>query len=277
MEFTESQAKRLTELGVDVTTNPKIYSSAAARDKDFHAIEKAMVAQARDTLDHYREIKRRPELLLLQNRIEQALVQAGFAQVTTPTIISKKQLEKMSIDAAHPLTAQVFWLDNKRCLRPMLAPNLYDISIDLMRIWSPPVRVFEIGACFRKESQGARHLNEFTMCNLVEWGLPLEQRAERIRQLAEIVMQAAGIDDYTYETTNSEVYGESIDVVQGETELASSSMGPHVLDSAWGIDSSWVGIGFGLERLLMTRDQMHNIHSVGKSLSYLDGVRLKIQ
>ena len=53
-------------------------------------------------------------------------------------------------DGSHPLNDQVFWLDKNSCLRPMLAPNLYDISKKLMPVIPLPLRVFEIGSCFRK-------------------------------------------------------------------------------------------------------------------------------
>jgi len=39
-------------------------------------------------------------------------------------------LEKMTITSEHPLSKQVFWLDYNKCLRPMLAPNLYYLLRD---------------------------------------------------------------------------------------------------------------------------------------------------
>ena len=101
----------------------------------------------------------------------------------------------------------------------------------------------EVGPCFRKESGGARRAAEFTMLNLVEAGLPLEERAERIRELAVLVAEAARLSDYRLETTHSEVYGESIDIIAGENslEVGSSAMGPHALDRPWRITDAWVG------------------------------------
>jgi phenylalanyl-tRNA synthetase alpha chain len=53
-------------------------------------------------------------------------------------------------------------------------------------------------------------------------------------------------------------------------------MGPHPLDIAWGITDTWVGIGFGLERLLMTAAGESSIGRFGKNLSCINGVRLNL-
>jgi phenylalanyl-tRNA synthetase alpha chain len=274
--FTDGQKKRLLELGAASSVCEAEFEDPASGERQYKILEKELADVSKRRLKDLRDGTRRPALLALQRALEDALCGEGFVQVATPVIITKRQLEKMSIGDGHSLSSQVFWLEGDRCLRPMLAPNLYSVSLDLLRIWEKPVRIFEIGSCFRKESQGNRHLNEFTMCNLVEWGLPEEARSERLRQLAHTVMSASGIEEYALEETDSEVYGPSLDVVCGGTELASGNIGPHFLDGNWGIRSTWVGLGFGLERLLMTRGRTNNIHSVGRSLSYLDGVRLKI-
>ena len=62
--------------------------------------------------------------------------------------------------------------------------------------------------------------------------------------------------DSRLESTHSEVYGETIDVVSGpdKIEIGSAAMGPHPLDHAWRITDTWVGIGFGLERLIMAAE-----------------------
>jgi len=90
------------------------------------------------------------------------------------------------------------------------------------------------------------------------------------------VMQTAGFDDYAIETEQSEVYGETIDLVKGDLELGSGAMGPHPLDVNWGITVPWVGIGFGLERLIMAREGHGNIQRTARSLTYLNGTRLNI-
>ena len=199
-------------------------------------------------------------------------------QVVTPTIITRDALRRMGIDAGHPLAEQVFWLEGERCLRPMLAPNLYTLWRRLARVWPLPFGIVEIGSCFRMDTKGSRHLNEFTMMNLAELGTPLARRHERIRELARAVMQAAAVDDYELVEKESEVYGDTLDVLAGSArlEVCSAAMGPHPLDEAWGIVDPWVGLGFGLERLLLAREDETTIERVGRSLSYLDGVRLNL-
>jgi phenylalanyl-tRNA synthetase alpha chain len=49
-----------------------------------------------------------------------------------------------------------------------------------------------------------------------------------------------------------------------------------VLDRAWQITDAWVGIGFGLERLLMVAEKSQSLGKMGRSLTYLDGIRLNI-
>jgi hypothetical protein len=53
-------------------------------------------------------------------------------------------------------------------------------------------------------------------------------------------------------------------------------MGPHPLDDAWKINETWVGIGFGIERLLMARDKSNTLGKYTRSLTWLDGVRLNL-
>ena len=159
----------------------------------------------------------------------------------------------------------------------MLAPNLYEVMRDLHRITRGPVRIFEAGSCFRKESQGAQHLNEFTMLNLVELdGVAEGQQMERLRQLATGAMEALGMDDYQLVEEESEVYGTTLDIEVEGVEIASGAFGPHFLDEKWGIFQPWVGIGFGIERIAMIKGGYRTIKRVGKSISFLDGSPLHL-
>jgi phenylalanyl-tRNA synthetase alpha chain len=278
LTWTETQLGRLKELEAGDEDLERGFETEQERDKGFQKLEKKFVQAARDKLEELRAGHRRPRLSRLEDRLTQALIENGFVQVTTPTIMSKGLLAKMSIDAQHPLVSQIFWLGKDRCLRPMLAPHLYFVLKDLLRLWEKPVRIFEIGSCFRKESQGSQHANEFTMLNLVEMGLEKERRQNRLEELTSLIAAVAGIGNYKFQTIDSAVYGETVDIVAGENqmEIGSSAMGPHALDRAWQITDTWVGIGFGVERLLMAAENINSLGRVGKSLGYLDGVRLNI-
>ena len=276
--WTETQLTRLKELAAAEEDRARSFETEKERDKAFQVLEKRLVRSGREKLDELRSGQRRPRLSRLESRLTEALNASGFVQVTTPTIMSKALLGKMSIGDHHPLSSQIFWLDKDRCLRPMLAPHLYFVLKDLLRLWEKPVRIFEIGSCFRKESQGAQHANEFTMLNLVEMGLELDVRQERLEKLAALITEAAGVDEFVFQAVHSTVYGETIDILAGEDrlEIGSSAMGPHVLDQAWQITDAWVGIGFGLERLLMVAENIKSMGRLGRSLGYLDGIRLNI-
>lgn len=276
--WTPVQKKRLKELNASEEQQNSYFASSVERTQAFQKLEQLLVRKGKQRLAELRNVTRRPALCRLESRLIEALTQSGFVQVVTPIILSKGLLTKMSITEEHPLSSQVFWLGENKCLRPMLAPNLYFLLKDLIRLWEKPVRIFEVGSCFRKESQGAIHLNEFTMLNLVEMALSEEDRRQHLEQFAAIVMEAARIQEYQLSSTQSEVYGAMVDIEAGadRIEVGSAAMGPHPLDRAWGIVSPWVGIGFGLERLLMVIENTNNLKSVGKSLTYLDGVRLNI-
>jgi len=276
--WSEVQLRRLKELDAAPGMQRLRFNSTIERDKTFQKLEKKLVKDARCYLNEFRKHHLRPRLCRLESLLVDALTANGFAQVVTPIIMSKGLLAKMTIDEKHPLFSQVYWLDKDKCLRPMLAPHLYYILKDLLRLWEKPVRIFEVGSCFRKESQGSLHSPEFTMLNVVEMGLPKEERQVRLEELAALVTRTAGLDSYSLETETSTVYGQTIDVKAGEDkiEVGSAAMGPHPLDRAWRITDTWIGIGFGLERLLMVKEKSQNLAKMGRSLAYLDGIRLNI-
>lgn len=276
--FSDTQKQRLKELEASPEERSAEFDDAAERNRAFQAIETRLVKQERERLEKFRDTVRRPRLATLENELAQCLADAGFVQVTSPIIMSKRHLAKMGIDDSHALASQVHWIGSSHCLRPMLAPHLYYVVRDLLRIWDKPVSLFEVGPCFRKETQGAAHLGEFTMLNLAEFGLPMEARDERLQELAELVMTTVGVDDYAIVRETSDVYGETIDIEAGPNrlEVGSCAMGPHPLDDPWGIVDTWVGLGFGLERLLMAKGGHESIGRVGRSLAYLGGFRLNI-
>lgn len=273
--WTTSQMQRLRELNATESVLIRKFSDLEERNRNFFKFEQNLVRQSQRNLELMRTKRRRPRLCELEDSLIQMLVKQDFVQVITPILISKDSLAKMSIEPGHELFKQVFWVEEKKCLRPMLAPNLYFLLRELVNIWEKPVRIFEVGPCFRKDTKGRHHINEFTMLNLVELGLPLTSRKERLEELATNVMGTSGIKEFSFTSHRSEVYGETIDVLSN-FEVASGAMGPHPLDSNWGISDPWVGIGFGLERLLMVRENFQNIQRAGRALVYLDGERLNI-
>jgi pyrrolysyl-tRNA synthetase-like protein len=276
IRLTATQSQRLRELGADPLVLDDAFTDAAERDAAFKRLETDLVRNGRERLRELRKGRRAPQLVELERSLSDALTGVGFVRVVTPLIIASDSLRKMGIEHGHPLREQVFWLEDGRCLRPMLAPNLYTLLRRLDRHWTKPFGIFEIGSCFRRDSKGASHLNEFTMLNLVELGRPEAEGRARLEELAALVMGAAGISKYELEVTDSEVYGAMIDVVVNGAEVCSAGLGPHPLDGNWGIVDPWVGLGFGLERLIMTREGYPNIERAGRSLSYVDGVRLNL-
>ena len=273
MKYTPTQRQRLAELLLTGALDDPTFPDAGARDRQFEQLQRQLALDNQARLLAVRG-SRRPVLRRLEARLVDALTEAGFVEVVTPLLLGKGSLRKMGLDGDHPLWRQVSWVDAERCLRPMLAPNLYHLLGHLQRVWPLPVRIFEVGSCFRKESKGAAHLGEFTMLNLVELGVegPVMIRLE---ELARLVMEAAELPFMLVERV-SEVYGASVDIEAAGVEVASGVAGPHPLDANWQIADAWAGWGFGLERMVMVAEGSGHIGRFGRSLAYLDGARLNV-
>lgn len=278
MIYSEEQIRRLRELSADAVSLTQDFASNLDRNKAFQRFENELVTKQKQNLATFCEGARRPHILILEERLSSLLRTAGFIQVHTPLILAKNRLEKMGITPDSPLAEQVFWLDAKRCLRPMLAPHLYEYMLDLGKLLPRPLRLFEIGSCFRKETHGAKHANEFTMLNLVEMGnAPDVDLQARLKELGSMVLEEAGIQSWQMQTENSVVYGDANDFNDTNgMELASSAIGPLPMDSVWGVTENWVGIGFGLERLVMSALGYDNLAKAERSIAYLDGIRLHL-
>lgn len=272
LEFTETQKQRLTDLGGQ--DSELRFSNAAERDKKFDEIELALVKKNKEQLMKLLNSTRRPMLKQIERELTQALTDAGFTEVVTPSIISREFITRMGITENHALWKQIFWVDSRRCLRPMLAPNLYHVMRELRRI-ATPVSIFEVGSCFRKESKGHEHTEEFTMLNAVELA-PRKNAKERLKEIVDVSLRSVGTTNYEFRKAESEVYGETVDVLVNDIEVASGATGPHVLDGNWQVIDPWAGVGFGLERLAMVRKTCQNIGHVSKSLSHLDGSSLSV-
>ena len=271
--YTVTQQQRLKELDADPEILQSGFIDPAERDSAFTKIQQGLVAKNREKLLHLKTTCQ-TSLRELELHLSACLRDAGFVEVATPTMLAKGLLVKMNITPEHPLYDKVFWVNKDQCLRPMLAPNLYYLMGHLGRLWEKPVRFFEIGSCFRKESKGSRHLTEFTMLNAVEMGMSKEP-AESLNEIIRLVMDNTGLP-YELVTETSEVYSLTTDVEVKGMEVASGATGPHFLDRNWDISDNWAGVGFGLERLVMARENFSQIRRAGRSLVYLDGARLNI-
>lgn len=276
-KFTITQRERLTELDAASEVLEREFDTKEERNAEFKKIETQMAREGRQRLKELVEERHITFTEEVSRSLQDWLMKDGYTKVSTPTIITRQMLEKMTIDEFHHLSEQVFWLDRKRCLRPMLAPNLYVMMRELKRITNQPVKIFEIGSCFRKESQGAKHMNEFTMLNCVQHAVVEDGRqVEALKEMAHSAMQALGIEDYELVVEESTVYGSTVDIEIDGIEVASGSYGPHFLDKQWGVFDTWVGIGFGVERLSMAMSKSKTIKRFGRSIAFIDGEPLNI-
>jgi phenylalanyl-tRNA synthetase alpha chain len=270
MKFTESQIQRLREFGDD--TYDSDFKTPEEREKAFSKIFSELTSKNDKQISETISEPKRHSLSRLEADLAEVLTKNGFIEVKTPLIISKAALEKMTITKDSQLYRQVFMIDEKRCLRPMLAPNLYFVMRKLRDKTQGPVRIFEMGSCFRKESRSNNHLEEFTMLNFVELG-PSGDPTERLKELISKIMDVTRLS-YKMSEECSEVYKITLDVEVNGVEVASGAVGPHILDEAHDIHEPWSGAGFGIERLLMEMSGKSNIKKMGKSLVYLNGAKI---
>jgi pyrrolysyl-tRNA synthetase-like protein len=274
LRFTLSQKRRLKELGADGYVNLS-FKNEKERDNAFDNLARKWERKHKEALLNLLRITKKPLIRQLESKLIEALTSAGFVEVSTPLIISREFVERMGISETHKLWKQIFWLGDGRCLRPMLAPNLYRI-MESLRKFSKPVSIFEVGPCFRKESKGREHIEEFTMLNVVELA-PDNEPLERLKEIINILTKTVELPNYRMKNVKSEVYGKTMDVIVNENEIASAVVGPHPLDKNWGIFEAWAGVGFGIERIAMVKMDTKRIRHVARSLTYLDGASLDVQ
>ena len=250
------------------------FGGVSERDAVFEEMVLRGTDANRKSIRELASSRKRHPIEQLEDEIAKSLVSVGFMEVRTPTIMSATGIRKMGIDEEDPLWNQIFWLGDGRCMRPMLAPNLYFVMRHLKRSMGLPLRLFEVGPCYRRESHGSMHMEEFTMLNLVELG-PEGDPMEALEDHIKTVMVAVG-SPYGLERVPSEVYGDTLDVLLNGEEVASGAIGPHRLDRSFGITDPWAGVGFGIERLECMRGKSGNIKRVGRSLIYQAGARIDI-
>lgn len=271
--FTIAQKRKLLEFNADPKIIEMEFKNVEDRDRYFDQflIQAASLSKAK--LRKRFEKGSLLELSGIIRKISDAATSLKFNEVSTPIIIHESFVRKMGIDEKNKLWKQIIWIGNNRCLRPMLAPNLYQV-MKMIRRSVCPVQIFEIGPCFRREEEGALHLLEFTMANMVALA-PDREPNSVLMDIIDRVMAAMDLD-YEVEESSCAVYGKTIDVLVNGVEVASGVVGPIPLDQNWGIEEPWAGVGFGAERLLMLKSGSSRIKPFSRSLMYSDGIYLNM-
>jgi len=261
--LTRSQLDRIEAL---LSPEDKVSLDAA---KPFRELESELLERRKGDLQRIYADERENYLGKLERDITKFFVDRGFLEIKSPILIPAEYVERMGIDSDSELSKQVFRVDKNFCLRPMLAPNLYNYLRKLDRVLPDPVKIFEIGPCYRKESDGKEHLEEFTMLNFCQMGSGCTR--ENLEALIREFLDYLGID-FEIVGDSCMVYGDTLDVMHGNLELSSAVVGPIPLDREWGIDKPWIGAGFGLERLLKVMHGFKNIKRAARSESYYNGI-----
>jgi len=262
-ELTRSQLDRLETLlspGDNISLNSGM---------PFKELESELLARRKDDLKRIYAEKEENYLGKLERDITKFFVDRGFLEIKSPILIPIDYVERMGIDNDSELSKQVFRVDKNLCLRPMLAPNLYNYLRKFDKVLPDPIKLFEIGPCYRKESEGKEHLEEFTMLNFCQMGSGCTR--ENLEAIIRDLLDHLKID-FEIVGDSCMVYGDTIDVMHGDLELSSAVVGPIPLDREWGIDKPWIGAGFGLERLLKVIHNFKNVKRASRSESYYNGI-----
>ncbi|MDW7732429.1 MAG: pyrrolysine--tRNA(Pyl) ligase [Methanolobus sp.] len=267
-EFTQSQKNRILSL---LGTGEMI--SFSKEKRSFAELESTLVTERKKDIRDIYENSRENLLGKLERTITEFFVDMGFLEVKSPILIPFEYMEKMGVGEDKKLSEQIFRVGDNMCLRPMLAPGLYNHLRKFDNVLPDPVRIFEIGPCYRKESDGNSHLEEFTMLNFCQMGSRCTRK--ELEFLIKEFLDFLGIE-YEIVGDSCMVYGDTIDVMHKNMELSSAVVGPIPMDMDWGIDKPWIGAGFGLERLLKAKHDFKNVKRAARSESYYNGVSINL-
>ena len=268
-DYTPAQKKRITTL-----LSPADNLSSVKELPPFKELETKLVKKRKQDLRHMYEKDRRHQLAQLERDISLFLIEKGFMEVRTSVMIPAKFIERMGITEEDPLYRQIFRVDENTCLRPMLAPGLYNYLHNFDNIMPDPLKIFEIGTCYRKESDGKEHLEEFTMINFCQMGSGCTR--ENLLKIIDDLLKYLKID-YEVISDNCMVYGDTIDIMHGDMEISSAVVGPIPQDLDWGVTKPWMGAGMGLERLLKVKHKYTNIKRSSRSISYYNGITTNLR
>lgn len=263
-EFTQIQKNRILSL-----LGPDEMISFSKEKRSFKELESTLQTQRKRDLVFMYEDSREDLLGKLERTVTEFFVDMGFLEIKSPILIPFEYMERMGVGEDKKLSEQIFRVGDNMCLRPMLAPGLYNYLRKFDNILPDPVRLFEIGPCYRKESDGNSHLEEFTMLNFCQMGSKCTKK--NLEYLIQDFLESLDIK-YELVSDSCMVYGDTIDVMHKNMELSSAVVGPVPMDMDWGIDKPWIGAGFGLERLLKAKYNLKNINRAGRSESYYNGI-----
>lgn len=262
--FTQSQKDRIVSL-----LAPDEMISFSKEKRPFQELEITLTNKRKDELRKVYEDNRENLLGKLERQITNFFVERGFMEIKSPILIPFEYMERMGVGEDTKLSQQIFRVDNTMCLRPMLAPGLYNYLNKFDNVLPDPIRIFEIGPCYRKESDGKSHLEEFTMLNFCQMGSKCTR--ENLILLIEDFLDFLNIE-HEIVSDNCMVYGETIDVLHKDMELSSAVVGPIPQDRDWGINKPWMGAGFGLERLLKVIHNFKTIKRAARCENYYNGI-----
>lgn len=262
--FTQSQKDRIVSL-----LGPDEMISFSKEKRSFQELEVTLINKRKEDLREVYEDSRENLLGKLERQITEFFVDRGFMEIKSPILIPFKYMERMGVGEDTKLSQQIFRVDENMCLRPMLAPGLYNYLYKFDNVLPDPIRIFEIGPCYRKESDGKSHLEEFTMLNFCQMGSKCTR--ENLILLIQDFLDFLNIE-HEIVSDNCMVYGETIDVLHKDMELSSAVVGPIPQDIDWGINKPWMGAGFGLERLLKVMHNFKTIKRAARCENYYNGI-----
>ena len=109
-KFTITQRERLTELDAASEVLDREFDTKEERNAEFEKIETQMAREGRQRLKELVEGRHITFTEEVSRRLQDWLMKDGYTKVSTPTIITRQMLEKMTIDEFHHLSEQVFGL-----------------------------------------------------------------------------------------------------------------------------------------------------------------------
>ena len=126
--LTRSQTERLEAL---LSPRDKISLNSGM---PFRELESELLSRRKDDLKRIYAEERENYLGKLERDITKFFVDRGFLEIKSPILIPAEYIERMGIDSDTELSKQIFRVDKNFCLRPMLAPNLYNYLRKLDRV-----------------------------------------------------------------------------------------------------------------------------------------------